>query len=136
LKPPATHMVAGARLGGGRERGPAAALILIRWLVGWEEVAGPFIASSENSLGPRPTVTPPLSPHFTLLEEREKREIENGREKTTREEKRILLRDHVWHSTRKHVICVTFGRLRLVGEEICGSVYFFLAVILVSHYFL
>jgi hypothetical protein len=32
-------MVAGARLGGGRERGPAAALILIRWLVGWEEVA-------------------------------------------------------------------------------------------------
>jgi hypothetical protein len=134
-------MVAGARLGGGRERGAAAALILIRWLVGWEEVAEHPLHRLHRLEREQPRATPHR--HATSIASfrpvgrtREEREIENGQEKTMREEKRILLRDHTWHSTRKHVIRVIFGRLRLVGEQICGSVYFFLAVILVSHYFL
>jgi hypothetical protein len=64
----------------GRERGAAAALVLVRWLVGQEEVAEHPLHCLRR-LGPRPTIAPPLLPHFTPSEEREKRERENGRER-------------------------------------------------------
>jgi hypothetical protein len=113
-------MVAGARLGGGRERGAAAALILIRWLVGWEEVAEHPLHCLHRLEREQPRATShrhatSVASFHAVVRTREERE--NGREKTTREEKRILLLDHAWHSTRKardpcHFWTLEIGRRR------------------------
>jgi hypothetical protein len=78
-------MVAGARLGGGCECGAAAALVLVRWMVGREEVAEHPLHRLRHLRPCHAVVAPPPS-HFTSWEEREKREGMEERDREWTEE--------------------------------------------------
>jgi hypothetical protein len=117
-------MVAGARLGGWREHGATATLVLVRWLVGREEVAEHSLHLGQEQ--PRAT---PLHRSTSVAslraigrtgEERENgREIENGRERTTREEKKSCFGDRARHSARKHTIYMSLLDARDWSEKRC-----------------
>jgi hypothetical protein len=107
-------MVAGARLGGWREHGATATLVLVRWLVGREEVAEHSLHLGQEQPRATPlhraTSVASLRAIGRTREERENgREIENGRERTTREEKILLRGPRAALSEKAHDLCVTFG---------------------------
>jgi hypothetical protein len=109
-------MVAGARLGGWREHGATATLVLVRWLVGREEVAEHSLHLGQEH--PRATPLHRATSVASLRAiGRTREERENGRERERmdgrelREREKILLRGpHAALIEKAHDLCVTFGR--------------------------
>jgi hypothetical protein len=118
-------MVAGARLGGWREHRATATLVLVRWLVGREEVAEHSLHLGQEQ--PRATPLHRATSVASLRAiGRTREERENGRERDrewTGENyergKKSCFGDRARHSARKHTIYVSLLDARDWSEKRC-----------------